>query len=336
MAYVLLVGGLALILASCEFFTNGVEWVGRRLNLSDGAVGSVLAAVGTALPETLVPLVAILLKGGEAGREVGVGAILGAPFMLATVGFMVVGLGGVVYARRGIRSYHLHLAREVIRRDLRYFLMAYPLAIVLAFVPVRWPKYVLAAVLMVWYVRYVLVYLRAPAPADKVDLAPLHFHRRAAQGPQTWVALAQVLAATAGIVIGARIFVDGLDQAAHGLGVPRELLALVIAPVATELPEKFNSVIWMRRGRDTLALGNMTGAMVFQSCFPVAIGLCLTPWRLAPWQEHVPSLASVVLAVGSASCLWLWLRRRQRAPAAFLLGAGILYVLFALLVIAQL
>ena len=75
----------AVILAGCEFFTNGVEWAGKRFNLSEGAVGSVLAAVGTAMPETLVPLIAILMLGGEAGREIGVGAILGAPFMLATM-----------------------------------------------------------------------------------------------------------------------------------------------------------------------------------------------------------------------------------------------------------
>ena len=37
------------------------------------------------------------------------------------------------------------------------------------------------------------------------------------------------------------------------------LLALVIAPIATELPEKFNSLIWVRQGKDTLAMGNITG-----------------------------------------------------------------------------
>ena len=51
------------------------------------------------------------------------------------------------------------------------------------------------------------------------------------------------------------------------------LLALVIAPIATELPEKFNSVIWVRQGKDTLAMGNITGAMVFQSTIPTVVAL---------------------------------------------------------------
>src|SRR5437870_8331393 len=72
---------LFLILLSAELFTNGIEWVGESFGLSEGAVGSVLAAVGTALPETLLPLVAILLGHGTSGEDIGIGAILGAPFM---------------------------------------------------------------------------------------------------------------------------------------------------------------------------------------------------------------------------------------------------------------
>ncbi|MFQ6132162.1 MAG: sodium:calcium antiporter [Armatimonadota bacterium] len=333
MAYLLLVAGLAVILVSCEFFTNGVEWVGKRLKLSEGAVGSVLAAVGTALPETVVPLVAIFLMGGEAGHEVGVGAILGAPFMLATLGFMMVGLGGVIHARRGRRPSHMELTRDVIRRDLRYFFLSYPIAIAAAFSPWQWPKYALAAALMVWYVRYVLVYLRGRAPAAEGSLAPLRFMPRAKDGPPTWAAVAQVLVSTGAIIAGARVFVGGVDQVATAWGVPRQLLALIIAPVATELPEKFNSIIWMGRGRDTLALGNMTGAMVFQSCFPVGVGLCFTPWSLQPWREHMPALASVVLAVASGVWLWTWLWRMKRVPAAFFIGAGAPYLVFVVVVV---
>src|SRR5207253_9335902 len=99
-----LVASLALILGSSELFTNGVEWVGESFGLSEGAVGSVLAAVGTALPETLLPLVAIVLGGHEAGKEIGIGAILGAPFMLTSLAMCVTGVAALVYSRGGRRS----------------------------------------------------------------------------------------------------------------------------------------------------------------------------------------------------------------------------------------
>jgi cation:H+ antiporter len=63
------------------------------------------------------------------------------------------------------------------------------------------------------------------------------------------------------------------------LGVSALLLSLLIIPIATELPEKVNSIIWIRRGKDTLAFGNITGAMVFQGTLLPAIGILLTPWE---------------------------------------------------------
>src|SRR4026209_705094 len=88
------------ILAGAELFTNGIEWLGRQLGLAEGAVGSVLAAVGTALPETMIPIVAILFSGHEHSDEIGVGAILGAPFMLATLAMFVTGLAVMWQGRR--------------------------------------------------------------------------------------------------------------------------------------------------------------------------------------------------------------------------------------------
>ena len=72
------------------------------------------------------------------------------------------------------------------------------------------------------------------------------------------------------------------------------MIALVLAPLATELPEKFNSIFWIRDGKDTLALGNMTGAMLFQSTIPVSFGILFHPWNL-----DFLSLFATVLALAS-------------------------------------
>ena len=57
------------------------------------------------------------------------------------------------------------------------------------------------------------------------------------------------------------------------------ILSMLIIPIATELPEKVNSIFWIRKGKDTLAFGNITGAMVFQGTLLPAIGILLTPWE---------------------------------------------------------
>jgi cation:H+ antiporter len=77
------------------------------------------------------------------------------------------------------------------------------------------------------------------------------------------------------------------------------LLSLLIIPIATELPEKVNSILWIRRGKDTLAFGNITGALVFQGSLLPAIGIMLTPW--APRTEVLAGVAITLIAA-------VWLR----------------------------
>lgn len=64
------------IYLACEFFVNGVEWLGRRLHLNETATGSVLAAFGTALPECAVTFVGVVFGTNAAQKDIGVGAAL--------------------------------------------------------------------------------------------------------------------------------------------------------------------------------------------------------------------------------------------------------------------
>jgi cation:H+ antiporter len=363
--WVELVFALILILAAAELFTNGVEWIGQSFGLSDGAVGSVLAAVGTALPETLLPLVAILL-GRQSGDEIGVGAILGAPFMLTTLAMFVLGASVLLFSRGGRRSTDLMADGRVLSQDLGYFLVMYTLAMVAGLFHHTWFKWGLVVVLMVGYAFYVKRHFESPAEATQEaeargEIAPLYFGRLlgrvqarrrvpvvpaagaapmpggvvgtapALAPPAVWLSVTQTTVGLVGIVGGARIFVLGIDRVSEVLHVPHLALALLLAPLATELPEKFNSVIWARRRKDTLALGNLTGAMVFQSSFPVTVGLLLTPWRLSG-----ESLVAALVALGAGSVLWVTLKVRGRLAAKLLLLQGIFYAGYVTYVLARL
>jgi cation:H+ antiporter len=104
------------------------------------------------------------------------------------------------------------------------------------------------------------------------------------------------------------------------------LVALILAPLATELPEAANSLIWTRDGKDVIALGNVTGAMVFQSTFPVTIGVLLTPWQLGQF-----GTVAAIFALLSALLIYFQLRLRAREnalPLSSLMLGGSLYVVF--------
>jgi cation:H+ antiporter len=328
---VVLLVAFVVILAGAELFTNGIEWLGERLGLSEGMVGSVLAAVGTALPETMIPIIAIIFVGGAAAEEVGIGAILGAPFMLSTAAMFVTGVAVLAYARGGRRKQHLTINRVVVARDLTFFLGVYIAAIALGlpfFEKPFWLRVIAGLLLLVAYVYYVRQTARDPRTESTEGKSPLYFQRRL-DTPRTRAILLQVFVALGAIIFGANLFVDQIENFATLLNVNPLVLSLIIAPLATELPEKFNSVIWIRQRKDTLAMGNISGAMVFQSCIPVTVGLWFTPWVLNEF-----AIASAAIAIGAGLLLQLFLRTGGAISGRELSSLGIFYAAFIIYVVA--
>ena len=346
MDLLILIGAFVVILTGAELFTNGIEWFGRKLELAEGAVGSVLAAVGTALPETMIPIIAILFGGGsEASHGVGVGAILGAPFMLSTLAMFVTGVAVLIVARRRPAGDVMPVDTTVLAHDMRYFAIAYALAIGAAFLPLEpvWLKWIVALVLIGIYAWYVKAHFEADPDVDAEDLAPLRFHRldRRAHhsdpdGPRLRVVNLQVLAALGLIVVGAYFFVGAVGHLATSFGLDEALLALVIAPIATELPEKFNSVIWVRQGKDTLAMGNITGAMVFQSTIPTVVALLFasSAWHFTDGSRL--AFASAGIAFLSSALIFIPMARAGRLTGRRLLVGGAFYLVYLIAVILAL
>lgn len=310
---VVLVLAFVVILVGAELFTNGIEWFGHKLDLAEGAVGSVLAAVGTALPETVIPIIAILFDGGPAAEKIGVGAVLGAPFMLATLAMFVTGLAVILAGRSRPTGDRLIVEGGVLGHDLRVFAVAYAIAVGSAFVPsdLLIVRVGIAALLLGIYAWYVLEHLEAEERIEGGALAPLRLHRLDRSGhrrnprvPRLRIVGVQVLVALACIVGGAVLFVDAVEGVARAVALPEAIVALVVAPIATELPEKFNSVLWIRAGKDTLALGNITGAMVFQATIPTVVAIVFASSTWAFGADSLLVFVSAAMAFLSAGLIF--------------------------------
>ncbi len=323
----LLLTALVVVFIAAEIFTNALEYLGERMGVSEGVTGSIFAAVGTAMPETIVPIVAIVAGGASqaVNHEVGLGAILGAPFMLGTLSLGL--MAAFAAARRGWTN---ACAPEPggLSRDVKVFLGGFGMALAAALLPASWHDARLGVALALFgvYFMYLMATIRASAAlveqghATEADQA-LYAARLLPEGMPA--AAAQLLVALAALILGARMFVDGAAQLSEWLGVSALVISLLVVPVATELPEKVNSILWIRKGRDTLAFGNITGAMVFQGTVIPAIGMLLMPWHFDDWH------AGLTAALALAGAGWLgWLNaRRAITPRALMMNLA-LYVMF--------
>lgn len=335
----ILVIALGVILVCAEVFTNGIENFGKYLGFSQAVIGSILAAIGTALPETIVPMVAIFMYGGEGGKAIGMGAILGAPFMLTTMGLFLVGVGVFCsYLLKRRKTLSVYLEAQTFKRDFSFFLISYSLGVFLSqpFAHIPLINYLIAILLLLNYTFYVYLTFRAKSASLETEeklyflkiLEKFIFLRSKNKTSLVFLSFFQTLFALVFMIEGAHLFVEKLEKISNFLGIDPLIFSLIIAPIATELPEKFNSFLWTLKGRDILALGNMTGAMVFQSTFPVSIGLLFTNWKIS----GLPLVAATI-AISLGFFYLMILKIFKRLPPQLFLISGIIYVIYGSIVI---
>src|SRR5215216_629337 len=332
MEVLLLLVSFAVVLTGALIFTNAVEWIGHKLEVGVGAVGSILAAVGTAMPETLIAIVA-LLDVNEGSEDVAIGAIVGAPFLLGTLAMGLVGLFAYLYRDKRDQGLQLNVHRPTLERDLLFFLSLFALGGMLAWGPPAEVRVPVGIAFLLAYVFYIRLTLKGGGDVQSEDsLNPLIFERRPdrREDPALALCVIQLLVGLGAMVGGAHLFVEELLHIAESIGAEPLVLALILAPLATELPEKVNSFFWVREGKDALALGNISGAMVFQSMVPVGIGLIFTDWDLS-WT----AILSIVLGLAGGLLAYesLHLARRFKLPAV--IGWFALYASFIVAVVVS-
>jgi cation:H+ antiporter len=301
-ATLLLILAAGLIYLCAEGFTNGVEWLGARLKLGQTATGTILAALGTALPESVVTLVATAFAVHPDQQQIGIGAAMGGPLALSTVAYAVVGATLLLVKR----TPHLDTAEQRrLSRDQWAFLFLFAFKIGLGLIEFPGKEWCGWGFLIA-YALYVRTEMLHPSPhAEEGDLEPLKIRRRDGNPGLGWI-LAQCVGAAAVTFLASRLFVDQLEILAPAFGLSPQLTALLLSPIATELPETMNAVIWVRQGKDRLALANISGSMMVQATVPTSFGLFFTPWLLDRW----------LLLAGAATALSiLYLTQLFRRPS---------------------
>ncbi len=322
-----LVGSILVIYVSCEYFVNAIEWVGKRFNIAKNAVGTILAAFGTALPESIVTFVAVAFGTTPAHKSIGVGAALGGPLVLSTIAYAIVGLSIMAFHRSREEGGVVCCDCNKLSIDQIWFLVISAFKILLGFIVFSWKPWT-ALLFLAAYGVYCYREMSAH-PEEEDIIAPLRL-RPKKQEPETAFILLQTFGALILVFIGSYVFVDQLESLSVSLGARPQIIALLLSPVATELPEILNTVIWVRQGKEMLALSNISGAMMIQTTVPTAFGLFFTPWIF----DTYLTVAAVVTAM-SICFLCYTLRCDKLSPRRLSLAAPF-YLIFAATVVFSL
>ena len=309
------------IYLACELFVNAVEWLGVRLKMGTIAIGTVLAAIGTALPESVVTLVAVTMGKTDQSKDIGVGAAMGGPLALATIAYAVSGFL-LLSKKRGP-----HPLRNVdlgqLPKDQKWFLAIFLFKVGLGLVAFSFKTW-LGLLFFAAYGAYFIKEMRADSEKHTdIDLEPLKLQPKR-RTPSGWAVAIQTLGSLVVIFVTSQIFVSQLEWIGPELGLSATVTALLLSPVATEMPEIMNAIIWIRQGKISLALANISGAMMIQATVPSGLGILFTPWKF-----DGPLVLSGFITIAAIVYLLTLFKYKKFEPFRISI-VGVFYLIFAL------
>jgi cation:H+ antiporter len=306
-----------------------MEWLGKRYELSEGIVGSVLSITGTSIPQIIIPLMAFIFLRGVETIQIGIGAIIGAPFMLSTLIFFITGFTILSLAKRGEREKEIDADYIIISRDIKFFLITYAFAIFAGLLADKPPKVFIGIILLIIYGYYIY---RNVVYEERISAElhnPLFFSPR--RGEVTLeITTFQLISSLAGLIGGAWLFIHTMKELAILIGGTQSpliglILSIFFAPIVIELPSKFNSIIWLKESKDTLAFGDIISSMIFQACILVTLGILFSPWKLHGIAILVGGIPIVVTTI-----IYITMIIQEKLNPYVLLGSGGFYLIFIL------
>lgn len=257
MDILLLLIGLALILAGANFLTDGSAALAQRFRVPEFIIGLTIVAVGTSTPELVVSVLSAI-----AGKsDVAIGNVVGSNIFNV---FLILGICALIRP--------LPLTAGNIRRDIPFGVATSLLLLFLAMD--SW--YSTGAIdrigrldgvlMLVIYVLLMLYTIRSTGRTAIPEPAA-----GSAQGVATdgscrpmagWLMALMIVGGLAGLIFGGELFLDNATALARRMGVSDSLIAITLVAGGTSLPELASSVVSLLKGKSDMALGNVIGSNI--------------------------------------------------------------------------
>lgn len=313
--YLLLVGGIALIIFSANWLVEGASSIAKAYGLSDLVIGLTIVAFGTSAPELTVNLFSAL----QGSTDIAIGNVLGSN--IANI-FLIAGIAALIYP--------LSIQKNTTWKEIPLSLLA---AIVLGIIANdqlidgsdtgNFVSRIDGMILLCFFVIF-MVYtmeIAKSGSAEEEDFKKMPL----------WKGLLLVGAGLAGLYFGGKYLVEGAINIAKELGMSEKLIGLTIVAVGTSLPEMATSVVAAFKKKTDIAIGNIVGSNIFNIFFILGLTSVIQPLPFSPsinFDIGVTILASFLLFL---TTITLGKKRVDRLEGAIFVLLYIGYIIYSLL-----
>lgn len=298
MSILFIIIGAVLVLWGADRLTDGATAMAQRLNIPQIVIGLTVVAMGTSMPEFFVSLMSAI-KGTS---DIAVGNIIGSNLFNT---LMIVGVAALVAP--------MAISKSTVRKDIPFAIIASValLAFCLDGEVSRFDSILLFAGFIIFIAYTVRMGLKGGDPnMESVKIENMN----------PWKAAGLMLLGLVCLVGGSHLFVDGSTSVARSLGVSDAVIGLTIVALGTSLPELATSVVAARKGRSSIAIGNVIGSNVFNILMILGITGIILPM-------DIQGITTIDLAALLGSIVLLWVFSYTKYTVARWEGA-ILTVLY--------
>ncbi len=261
-----------LILASW-ILSYGAEHLSVRFGAK--FVGRTLLSVATTLPE-----IAIVIYAASVGLyEVAIGAGLGSNILMMTLGLALMLL---IATTRLSKAPLKRIDVSTFKIDKVFLLVS---ALISAVLLLDGYNFIDGFIFVGMFVAYILIAyiemkreqkISEPATVRTIEgkSVPTPVHISTNKKDMTKAVLAFVVG-TIGIVVGAGPFIHSLQTFSEDIGVSTIVLAVIISPIAGEMPEKISMMILARKGAagTAIAIANVLGSKILNNSLLLGVAI---------------------------------------------------------------
>jgi cation:H+ antiporter len=306
MTYLMVLGGLVLLFIGGEGLVRGSVSIARKLNISELVIGLTLVGFGTSVPELVTSLRAI----NEGAVGIAVGNVVGSN--IANI-LLVLGIAALIHPI-------ITNPRALMRDTSVMVLVTLLLCVLIWFDLFSRPAGIVLVAGLLAYIAFSL--FADQASGD--EAAEMHAGEGETVEAHYGVLLGGLiaLAGLAGVVIGAKLLVDGAVVIARDFGISETVIGLSIVAVGTSLPELATSAIAAFRGKADVALGNIIGSNIFNILGILGVTALVHPFSVRSGPSGDVTTDAVTSAAGNSLI-------SMGDMAALILSVGLM-VLFAI------
>jgi len=244
---ILFVAALALLIKGSDWFIESAEQIGLALGISPYVIGVTIVAAGTSLPEMASSVAAIY----QGESSIVAGNVVG-----SNIANVLLILGCVAVFGKAIR-----VDSEVVNVDLPILILT---AFLMVFIMLDAKVSLIEALMLL---VCLIIFLLNSFQADDDD-EKLEKEKREKISARTILFL---ILGGVSVYFGADYTILAISKISLELGVTPDFIALTVVAFGTSLPELVVSLNAAKRGNTGIAVGNVVGSNIFNTCAVVGV-----------------------------------------------------------------